>query len=229
MLYEPMLWSVLFKRGYVILLDLIGERFNKLVVLKRVDNDTHKNTRWLCACECGKEKIIVGYNLKSGNTQSCGCLNVEKIITRSTKHGHNARGKTSKIYISWRNMIQRCGDPKSANYNNYGGRGITVCQWWMKFENFLEDMGEPPTDQRQIDRIDNDGNYCKANCRWATPKEQNRNRRDNHLETHNGKTQCLAVWAEELNINYNTLCSRIFTYNWPVEKALTTPVKKKGK
>lgn len=127
-------------------------------------------------------------------------------------------------------MIQRCTNPNDKRYKNYGGRGITVCKRWRNsFEKFLEDMGEPPTKEHSIDRINNNGNYCKSNCRWVTRKEQNRNKRNNRLITYKGKTQCLIEWAEEYNINYDTLWCRIYKYGWPIEKALTTPVKKRRK
>lgn len=125
-------------------------------------------------------------------------------------------------------MIQRCTNHKNKYYPNYGGRGITVCQEWRdSFENFLKDMGECPS-KHQIDRIDNNGGYRKENCRWVTPKTNSRNRRDNRLETHNGKTQCLAAWAEEIGINIKTLGSRLRN-GWSIENALKISVAKKEK
>ena len=209
--------------------DLIGQKFGRLIVIKRMGNNKWGNLRWLCRCVCGKEKTIQGSHLKSGATKSCGCLNREKTSIVNTKHGHLKNGKRSKTHIVWQHMIQRCTNLRDKGYPNYGGRGIKVCKRWQNsFENFLEDMGEVP-EGYQIDRINNNGNYCKENCRWSTRKEQQRNKRDNHLETYKGKTQCLAAWAEEFDINYSTLCSRIFRSGWSIEKALTTPIQKKGK
>ena len=122
-------------------IDLTGERFGRLVVLKRVANNKHEQSMWACKCDCGKEKIILGYHLKSGDTKSCGCLAREQLIQRSTKHGHHKNGKSSKIYAVWAEMIQRCTNPNHKAYHNYGGRGIKVCSRWKKFENFLKDMG----------------------------------------------------------------------------------------
>lgn len=121
-------------------------------------------------------------------------------------------------------MIQRCTNHNNKSYHNYGGREITVCKEWRKFENFLEDMGEPPKGY-QIDRINNNEGYYQANCRWATRKQQQRNTRNNHLISYKGKIQCLSAWAEKIGIPYGTLKSRFYC-NWSIEKALTTPVKK---
>ncbi|KKK59795.1 hypothetical protein LCGC14_3030790 [marine sediment metagenome] len=202
------------------MIDLTSKKFGRLTVIKRVDKNKSRNYRWLCKCDCGKEKIILGYNLKNGHTKSCGCLLKEG---NNTTHSHSK----TKTYHSWHNMIRRCTNFNDLSYHNYGGRGITVCKRWRNsFENFLEDMGEPPTDSHSIDRINNNGNYCRENCQWTTRKEQNRNKRDSHLETYNGKTQCLSAWAEETGIAYWTLCARINKLGWSIEKALTTPVRK---
>lgn len=203
--------------------DLINKRFGRLVVIKQAYDIGEKQTRWLCTCDCGKEKIVRGSSLRSCRTQSCGCLNVEKTKQRFTKHGHNKKGKTTKTYKSWECMIRRCTNPNYSYYSNYGGRGIKVCQRWRQFANFLEDMGEV-SEGYQIDRIDNNGNYCKLNCRWATKRQQMRNTRKNHLITHNGKTQCIATWAEEFEINQCVLGRRI-SRGWSVKKALETPVR----
>jgi len=204
------------------MIDLSKQKFGRLIVIERVEN-----YKWLCKCDCGIEKIIRGSSLKSGDTKSCGCLAKEQLIKRSTKHGHNKKGKQTKIYQSWRHMIERCTNSNYSEYQYYGGRGITVCERWLNFENFLEDMDEPPTQEHSIDRIDNDGNYCKSNCRWATKREQARNTRRNLLITFDGETQCLMWWAEKFNINYHTLYNRIYRNGWPIEKALTTPVQKR--
>lgn len=152
-----------------------------------------------------------------------------KMSAERTKHGHNKRvggkGSPSKIYRVWRNMLNRCHNPNVPAYKNYGGRGITVCESWEKFENFLADMGEQPVG-KTLDRINNDGNYEPGNCRWATPAEQIRNRRTTTLLTFGGVTQCIADWAAEIGIGDATLRHRL-KIGWPVEKALTTPVRRK--
>ncbi len=134
-------------------IDLTGKKFGRLVVLKKVDNDKWGAHQWLCKCDCGEEKIIRGSSLKSGHTKSCGCLQQEKAAIscrKRTAHGHAGQNR-SQIYQSWIGMHRRCTDPNDINYHNYGGRGIKVCDPWMKFENFLEDMGEYPKGTRLIE------------------------------------------------------------------------------
>ncbi len=208
-------------------IDLTGQRFERLVVLRFVDKNQFRHSLWLCECDCGIEKIVLGYDLKSGHTKSCGCLQKEKASIVNTKHGHTKNGKLSKTWITWRGMTQRCVDIGHKQYKDYGGRGITVCRRWRNFVNFLKDMGEHPGKEYQIDRVDNDGNYCRENCRWATKKEQMRNTRQNRLITFEGKTRCLIEWAEEYRMSDGTLRSR-FRLGWSIEKALTTPVRKKS-
>ena len=126
-------------------------------------------------------------------------------------------------------MKNRCINFNYSGYKDYGGRGITVCERWMKFENFLEDMGEPPTKNHTLDRKNNNKGYCKLNCRWATKDQQMRNKRNNIFLTHKGKTQCMTNWANQYGINKNTLQYRIGKLNWPTEKALITSVRKREK
>lgn len=142
-------------------------------------------------------------------------------IPNATTHGHASNGTTSKTYSCWYSIIQRCTNPNTTHYNCYGGRGISVCERWKKFENFLDDMGECPSG-KQIDRINNDGNYEPGNCKWATRKEQCRNTRQNHLLTFNGETHCVTEWAEIKSISVGTLRSRV-SRNWSIERALMTP------
>ncbi len=211
------------------LIDLTGQKFERLIVVKYAGKKQSGAALWLCVCDCGKERVICSYSLRSGNTKSCGCLQKEIVSAYQMKHGHSTRTHgISKVYGTWRRMIQRCNNFEHPYYVNYGKRGITICERWMDFENFLEDMGEPPTQEHSIDRIDNDGNYCKSNCRWATKKEQARNTRRNLLITFDGETQCLMWWAEKFNINYHTLHNRIYRSGWPIEKALITPIQKRS-
>ncbi len=199
------------------LIDLTGQNINRLTVIERVDNDKYGYVKWLCRCECGKETIVRGGNLKNGHTKSCGCLKKELVIQRNYKHGHSLDGG-SKTYKTWESMIQRCTNLKNKAYKNYGGRGIKVCKSWLKFEGFFQDMGERLPNM-SLDRVDNNRNYCKENCRWATWKEQNRNRRDNRLITINGITKCIIKWCEIRKLPYARVWWRI-NHGWTPEEAL---------
>lgn len=168
-----------------------------------------------CKCDCGGTSHAIATNLKNGNTKSCGCYHKERVRKTQVTHGKTG----SRVYNVWARMIQRCTDTKDAAYIHYGGRGIAVCSRWKSFENFLADMGDPPP-KYTIDRIDVNGNYELANCRWATRKTQNRNTRRNHLLTLNGETLCLAEWSERLRIPIPTIKQRLGK-NWPTEKVLS--------
>jgi hypothetical protein len=152
--------------------DITGSIFGRLCVVNHAGKNKHGKSQWLCSCSCGNTLIISHGNLITGNTESCGCLHKEGLLTRITTHGH----RYEPVYISWTNMISRCNNPKNKRFTDYGGRGITVCKRWLKFENFLEDMGEKPKGLT-LDRIRNEGNYEPGNCKWSTYKEQRANQR----------------------------------------------------
>jgi len=202
------------------LIDLTNKRFDRLLVIKRDKNDKEGRPMWSCKCDCGNKKIIRGKDLKNKKTKSCGCLQKEKFKLLITRHGK----AHTRTYHIWSGMIQRCNNPSNHAYKYYGERGIKVCKRWMKFENFLEDMGEIPKGLT-LDRIDNNKGYYKENCRLITQKEQVKNRNNNKLYYYNGKNQSAQDLANQYNINYRTLLSRINTLGQSIEKALTTPVK----
>jgi hypothetical protein len=185
------------------LVNLIGKRFSFWLVVEY--KGTRRKTHiWLCKCDCGKEKLVENQSLRRGDSKSCGC-NIA-YFNRKNKTTHGMRYTTE--YRTWTALKQRCLSPKNLNYDNYGGRGIAVCERWLKFENFFEDMGNKPSPKHSIDRIDNNGNYEPSNCKWSTPKEQCRNRKNSIFVVYNEESICLATLAELLKINYGNLWKR---------------------
>lgn len=194
---------------------LTGQQFGRLTVLSEEAATTHR--RWSCRCTCGTVKVVGQTALKSGATQSCGCLRSER-RQADTVHGHAHRGDMSRTYRIWAGMISRCETPSSSAYPRYGALGITVCERWHDFSLFLADMGECPPGLT-IDREDGTLGYAPGNCRWATRKVQSQNRSMAHWITFNGETLSLTQWAERLNIGVPTLLERLA--KWPRDRALT--------
>lgn len=156
-------------------LDLTGQRFGRLVVLTRAENNRYGKRCWLCRCDCGAEKVVREYYLTHDKTLSCGCVQREGAAKRATRHGRSR----SRIYKIWCGIVQRCENPNNSGYANYGGRGVEICQEWRKSPNaFCEwALANGYGDNLSIDRIDVNGNYCPENCRWADKTTQNRNQR----------------------------------------------------
>lgn len=161
-----------------------GERFCRLTVIKRVDNDKYQNAQYLCMCDCGKKTISLGSNLRSGHKRSCGCLQRDTASAMFKTHGLS-KTKIMKTYFS---MRQRCYNKNSSAYHDYGGRGIVICEEWQDSKNFYDwAIKNGYKDGLTIERIDNDKDYCPQNCRWATKTEQNRNTRRTHRILFGGK------------------------------------------
>lgn len=196
------------------LIDLTGMKFGRLDVIS-INKNNGKRIRWLCHCECGKEIVVDGCSLRTGNTKSCGCLKKEIIGARRRTHGK----ANTRVYRIWTGIHTRCTNKSDPRCSIYGGRGIKVCERWNCFENFLADMGEPPDDTYSIDRIDPNGDYEPNNCRWSTAKQQSNNRRNNHRVEYQGKTQTLAQWSEETGISSPTLSYRL-RHGWSASDAL---------
>lgn len=199
-----------------------GDRFFFLTYLR----DAPKATRLrqtIFKCDCGNEITAYLGNVKRGNTKSCGCFRKKHSSEKSTIHGRSKLH--DRAYKSWTHMRARCFNPNDAKFPDYGGRGITVCERWASFENFIADMGEPPPGTT-IDRINNDGDYEPENCRWATSKMQANNRRSSRIVCAFGESLTLAAWSERVGISQNALWYRLNS-GWSTEKALTAPTKNK--
>ncbi len=185
--------------------DLSGMVFGYLTVLERCGSNKHKRPLYKCRCRCGKELLVDSNSLKRGNTRSCGCLHKELLSKRMTTHGMSK----TPLYSVWKNMIRRCKDPNAINYKDYGGRGITVCDRWLEFENFYADMGEGYSEDLELDRTNNEKGYSPGNCQWVTRSENQRNKRTNRRVTTSAGSLTVAGLAERGNTEYGTMISRI--------------------
>ncbi len=174
-----------------------GELWGRWTVLGYAGRTQNDSALWWCKCECGTVRKIK----QSKKSISCGCLNRERVREAITTHGRWGE----RLYWTWHGMMQRCGNPKSTVFKNYGGRGIAVCERWKSFENFAADVGKPPTPKHSLDRINNEGDYEPSNVRWATKIEQcNNTRRTRFLEL-NGERKSLMQWSRDLGVSYGRL------------------------
>lgn len=195
--------------------DIRGLTFGCLAVLEYAGlrGATRKRTHWHCRCECGNTTVVATRNLRSGNTKSCGCGQPR------TTHGMCYQPE----YQVWGTMKDRCNNPNNQCSQYYGGRGITYCPQWAKFENFFADMGPRPSSKHVLARIDTDGNYEPSNCRWLTRAEHTGNSRNTRLITFGGHTRSVTGWAKEMGMKRITLSQRLRN-GWTIERALTQPV-----
>lgn len=206
-------------------IDITGLRFGKLVVIG--DGQPHNGRRSVvCVCDCGNTKTCDPRFLKLGHTKSCGCLQpavVAKICSERIVHGMT----NTPEYQTWIRIKSRCENPNNKKYADYGGRGITVCPRWAdSFDEFFSDMGVRPDGCSSIDRIDVNGNYEPENCRWANAMMQGRNKRNNRLVEHNGKSIALSEFCQESGINYRTALYRLNKgLPLPAPPRISTPTK----
>lgn len=185
------------RRSMAKLIDLTGQRFGRLTVIERVENNRRGQARWLCRCDCKKEIVVTSSNLRCGHTNSCGCFKLDSSVTH--------KGSKTRLYRVWVGMRERCNNPNSSRFSDYGGRGITVCAEWQHDFSAFRDWAiangydeTAPHGTCTIDRIDNDKGYFPENCRWVTSKEQNANQRPS---THSN----IAVLCVETGIVYATI------------------------
>lgn len=180
----------------------------------------------LFRCDCGVEKMIYYRNALKGLSQSCGCLHKERASQAKTTHGHSRGGKITPEYQTYRSMIARCTRPTNVRFAEYGGRGIKVCDRWLRdFSAFYADMGQRPSPAHSIDRVDNDADYEPSNCRWATRHTQARNKRNNIVLVAFGESMALSEASHRYGIPYTTLKARILKFGWSHERAISEPVR----
>ena len=195
------------------IIDETENRYGRLAVLRLYGTTAQGHKKWLCACDCGNLTIVNGTKLRSGHTSSCGC--------KRTTHGMS---KTPE-YNAWNSLFPRCYKETDPAYHRYGGRGIYVCEEWHDFENFYADMGDRPGEKYSIDRIDNDEPYCDWNCRWATKKEQARNRSNNRLHTYDGAritaAEIYETYEHHPDVSLSTFEARLNTHGWSVNDSLS--------
>lgn len=206
--------------------DITGKRFGRLVATKFLEY-RKGNSVWRCKCDCGNESNVCYSNLINGNTKSCGCIFNEIF----EMHGLT----DTRLYTVWANIKARCYYKKDIDYQDYGGRGIIMCEEWRNsFQTFYDWAMENGYDENAekwqctIERIDVNGNYEPSNCKWATIKEQANNKTNNFNITYKGETKTLAQWAEDLDLPYKTLYARIHCYHWDIEEAFERPIGNNG-
>jgi hypothetical protein len=204
------------------LINLVGNRFGKLLVIEKAES-LKGHTRWLCRCDCGKECIVHGNSLKTGNTTSCGCYRTEN----AKRLYSSVRQNDKHLYAVWNGIKQRCRNKNNLSYKNYGGRGIKMDDEWANnyetFYNWAINAGYQPG--MEIDRIDNNGDYCESNCRFVSKEIQANNKRNVKLYIIDGVSKSLPQWCREYGQDYYLVRQRVYKLGWTIIDALTTPNK----
>lgn len=217
----------------------IGDTFGRLTVLSEAPRTWDSRRQWRCLCSCGTQLIVVAMSLKKGTTQSCGCLRIDDVRQRFTKHGAANKGKKLPEYCIWLGIKKRIFNSHDLSYTNYGGRGITMCLGWKdSFSTFFADTKARPSPKHTIERRDNNGHYScghcteciangwSANCYYATRQEQSVNKRNNRFLTYKGQTKTLSQWSQELGMGYSVITRRL-RKNWPPEQIFTVPIQRR--
>ena len=206
-----------------------GEKYGRLTIIERVENDKRRRAMWKCKCDCGKEVVVMGIYLKNGKTKSCGCYQKDVAKKHILEYNaspeyhqpsHTIHGKhDSRMYTIWCNMKQRCSNPNHEKYGYYGARGISVCEEWKNdFQSFYDwSIANGYTDELTIDRIDSAKGYSPDNCRWVTQKEQTRNRSITVRIEHDGEIKTLKEWCEQYNFDYKLAHAR-YKKGWSFEE-----------
>lgn len=204
----------------------LGIQYGELTVIRFIGVSNRK-TIWECQCSCGNLTKVSGSNLPNGHTTSCGCVLEATRGKSNITHGGtigNTRGvKRPTEYHIWASMRKRCLNPKCKAYPDYGGRGITICDRWSKFENFLEDMGKRPSKFVSLDRVDTNKGYSPDNCAWRSAEQQMNNKRNNMVVEYKGKTTTLSLLCKELQVEYHVVYGRMNVLGWGIERAINTP------
>lgn len=197
-----------------------GDRFGRITIVseaeRHINPNGKTNRKFHCVCDCGSEKTIFLFSLTQGHTKSCGCLQKEILKDSLITHG---MARTAE-YKTWIHIKSRCLNPHNTRFHDYGGRGIKICDRWLSFDSFYEDMGNIPSHKHSIERVDNDGDYKPENCRWATNEEQANNRRTSRLIEFNGRTLSISQWAIHIGVHRATIQSRI-DRGWSIENILS--------
>lgn len=216
-----------------LLVELTGQRFSRLVVLRKCTRTRSGSAKWLCKCDCGSEKEVYGQNLRAGVSKSCGCLSKEisSINGKNNRlHGYATRGNQNPLYSIWAGIKSRCHNSNDKDYENYGARGIALHDEWLdNAESFIKwvisNLGDRPKNH-SVDRIDNDIGYVPGNLRWATQTIQQNNKRTNRRLTFEGVTKNLSEWASVYGMSAALLYWRLSVKKMSVQEALTVPVQR---
>ncbi len=202
--------------------DILGQRFNRLLVIGRAPSDKRGELRWTCRCDCGNRTVVLSSHIRSGRSASCGCFRGELTAKRNranAKHGHASNGKPTRTYFSWAGMHARCYRPDNKSFVRYGAKGIRVCKRWHSFENFLSDMGERPIG-KTLHRINGNGDYDPSNCKWATLIEQQSNTIRNHFIEVDGISRTVAEWSRIRGFKPQRIHQRLHI-GWTESEAVT--------